>query len=194
MLWFAGGLVALAGLGGCMSLAGSDRSAPASDAGVDALEDTPSADTPAARLADALAVIYADSPYAGELRYAATLTDLNNDAQPDAIAYVQGPNGCDEGCDLFIFQARDARLVAINRLPLARPPLTRSDVQDNDTGGWVGLATQVAGPGAGADAVQRLRFAGGAYQPAEVSKPGPTRTLIADMLDTKRVPAPPPGD
>ena len=187
-------LVAFASFGGCVSLPNDDDAAAGPDARVDALEQAPTADTPEARLADALAVIYADSPYAGELRYAATITDLNGDGHVDAIAYVQGPSGCDNGCDLFIFQAQDARLVAINRLPLARPPLTRGECQKNDTGHWASLATHIANPGAEADTRQRLRFAGGAYQPADTSDVGPSRILIRDMQDTKRVPAPPAGE
>ncbi|MBH03212.1 MAG: hypothetical protein CMP08_03680 [Xanthomonadales bacterium] len=173
-------------LSGCVI----DTTTPESDLnadGADALEQSPDAGTPEARLSAALALIYADSPYAGQLSYKSAFVDLNDDAQTDAVAYVQGPNGCAEGCDLFVFQGQDKRFSALNRLPLAKPPLTRADSDS----GWADLVTQAVAPSGQSSNAQRLVFGGNAYQPAEsTAKTGQSQALIENMDSAQPVPAP----
>jgi len=182
----AAGLVLAVLLSGCVI----DTTTPESDLNADsadALEQSPDAGTPEARLSAVLALIYADSPYAGQLSYKSAFVDLNDDGQTDAVAYVQGPNGCAEGCDLFVFQGRDKRFSALNRLPLARPPLTRAD----SDAGWADLVTQAAAPSGQSGSAQRLVFGGTAYQPAErTATSGQSQVLIEDMGSARPVPAP----
>ncbi|ROO27333.1 hypothetical protein [Salinisphaera japonica] len=182
----AAGLVLAVLLSGCVI----DTTTPESDLNADsadALEQSPDAGTPEARLSAVLALIYADSPYAGQLSYKSAFVDLNDDGQTDAVAYVQGPNGCAEGCDLFVFQGRDKRFSALNRLPLARPPLTRADSDS----GWADLVTQAAAPSGQSSSAQRLVFGGTAYQPAERTATSvQSQVLIEDMDSAQPVPTP----
>ena len=179
-------LVLAALLSGCVI----DTTTPASDRGAtsaDALQSSLEAGTPEARLSAALSLIYADSPYAGQLSYKSAFVDLNNDGQTDAVAYVQGPNGCAEGCDLFVFQGQGKRFSALNRLPLARPPLTwaRGDRA------WADLVTHAAALASRPDGSQRLVFGSRAYQPAEeTARTGQSQVLIDDMGSARPVPSP----
>lgn len=137
-------------------------------------------------LAAALEELFA--PELGPIRYFAGLVDLNEDGEPEIVAYVAGPMVCGSGgCNTFVFRTghRGPELVA--RISVTRPPIRAAD---NATWGWRDLVVRVSGGGIlpGYDA--RLRFDGESYPenasvaPAEALAENPAGPVVVPEFES----------
>lgn len=151
-------------LSGCAALSNNGGGHDKLEKQADALETTPAARQADAqqRLTDALATIYADSTV-GPLHYYSKFVDLNGDGKREAVAYVVGPNGCADGCDLYVLASDGARYEAVSRIPTSRAPLYQLDHRDH---GWHDLLVTTIGDAGGTDR-QRMQYAGGGYVPVD---------------------------
>lgn len=171
-------LLAPALLSGCAALSDTGGGPEKLEKKVDALETTPAARNADAqqRLTDALATIYADST-ARPLRYYSKFVDLNGDGKREALAYVVGPNGCADGCDLYVLAPDGNRYVAVSRIPTSKAPLYQLGHRHQ---GWHDLLVTTPGDSGGSNR-QRMQYADGRYVPAKDDNDA--RTPLISNLD-----------
>ncbi|MGB7757757.1 MAG: hypothetical protein WBL23_17025 [Salinisphaera sp.] len=157
-------LLAAAALSGCAVLSNAKDGHGKLEQQADALQSTPAARhaDDRKRLNDALATIYADST-ARPLRYYSKFVDLNGDGKREAVAYVVGPNGCVDGCDLYVLARDGARYEAVSRIPVSRAPLYQLDRRHD---GWHDLLVTTVDD-AGGSKRQRMQYADGGYVPVD---------------------------
>lgn len=179
-------------LSGCAALSKTGGGHDKLEKQADALETTPAArkaDTQQ-RLTDALATIYADSTIR-PLHYYSKFVDLNGDGKREAVAYVVGPTGCADGCDLYVFRRDGDRYEAVSRIPTSSAPLYQLDHRDH---GWHDLLVTTLGDAGGSDR-QRMQYAGGGYVPVDNdSTDDAVRTPLISNLDGPGHAIPPGGD
>lgn len=177
----AGAALAATLLAGCAALSNSGGGHTKLEKQADALQTTPAVRDADAQqlLTDALATIYADSS-GRPLRYYSTFVDLNGDGKREAVAYVVGPDGCADGCDLYVLARDGARYKTIARIPTSRAPLYELDHRDQ---GWHDLLVTTLGA-AGGTRRQRMQYAGGGYVPVDDnSADDAARTPLIPNLD-----------
>ncbi|MGB7757493.1 MAG: hypothetical protein WBL23_15670 [Salinisphaera sp.] len=168
-------------LSGCAVLPKSGSGHDKLEQQADALKTTPAARNADAqqRLTDALATIYADSTVR-PLHYYSKFVDLNGDGKREAVAYVVGPDGCADGCDLYVLARDGDRYEAVSRIPTSRAPLYQLDHRDD---GWHDLLVTMLGDAGGSDR-QRMQYAGGGYVPVDDDRTeDAARTPLIPNLD-----------
>lgn len=113
------------------------------------------------RVTRALDTIYGDRTTARELTYYSKFVDLNGDGHNEAVAFVVGPEGCTEGCDLYVLQPKGKRYQIISRIPTSKVPVYALDQRSH---GWRDLVVTTDHDKGGSDR-QLMQYADGGYMP-----------------------------
>lgn len=93
-------------------------------------------------------------------RFSSAQFDLNEDARPETIVYLTGPNWCGSGgCLMLVLEPANSSFKIVGRTTIVRPPIR---IFESRSHGWHDIGVRVGGGGIqGYEAI--LSFDGKAY-------------------------------